>query len=356
MPSTSAKALAGLGGYVALRALRRQRAYRLRGRVALVMGGSRGLGLLLARELAAQGCKVALCARDGRELKQARADLAARGATVWAQTCDASDRGQVEALVHATQSELGPVDVLVNNASIIQVGPLETMTLADFTQAMTNTFWSALHATLAVLPSMRARREGRIVNITSIGGKVAVPHLLPYDCAKFALVGLSEGLRAELAQDGIKVTTVVPGLMRTGSPANAFFKGQQELEFSWFTLCASLPLSSMDARRAARRIVQAAIDGRAEVTLSWQAKLIRLAHALLPGLTSDLLGALNRALPRAAIGTGGLARARGMDLATGVAPSRLTAMASRAARELNQYGGVPRPSPIHAEQAGLPTH
>src|SRR5215470_1439142 len=80
------------------------------------------------------------------------------------------------------------------------------------------------------------------VNITSIGGVVSVPHLLPYTCAKFAAVGLSEGLRAELGQEGIHVTTVVPGLMRTGSYVQAHFQGQQEREFTWFALGATLPL------------------------------------------------------------------------------------------------------------------
>lgn len=100
---------------------------------------------------------------------------------------------------------------------------------------------------------MRARRRGRIVNITSIGGKVGMPHLLPYTCAKFATVGLSEGLRAELGREGIRVTTIVPGLMRTGSHLKAMFRGQHEQEFTWFSLGASLPLVSMGAERAARQ-------------------------------------------------------------------------------------------------------
>src|SRR5262249_29078614 len=144
----------------------------------------------------------------------------------------------------------------VNNAGIIQVGPMETMTLADYQEAMRVHYWGPLYTALAVLPQMKQRRAGRIVNITSIGGKVAVPHLLPYVGSKFALVGLSEGLRAELMKDGILVTTVVPGLMRTGSPRNAFFKGQNEAEYAWFKIGDSIPVLTTSAERAARRIVR----------------------------------------------------------------------------------------------------
>src|SRR5439155_20405206 len=147
-------------------------------------------------------------------------------------------------MVAVIEQRLGPTDVLVNNAGIIGIGPVDHMTLDDFQKAMAGNFYSALHCTLAVLPGMRGRRRGRIVNITSIGGKVSVPHLLPYSTSKFALVGLSEGLRAELAKDGITVTTVIPGLMRTGSPRQAEVKGQVEEELAWFSTSAASPLVS----------------------------------------------------------------------------------------------------------------
>lgn len=338
------------GGYAGFRAMRRTSAG-LNGQVALVAGGSRGLGLLLAREFSAQGCKVAICARDHEELEKARQDLTARGAQVFSRVCDLTDRAQVGTLVTEVERALGPVGVLVNNAAIIQVGPLETMTIEDFEEAMAAAFWSALYTTYAVLPGMRARRSGRIVNVASIGGRVSVPHLLPYGCAKFALVGLSEGLRAELAGSGVSVTTIVPGLMRTGSAANAFFKGQQDLEFSWFSLGAALPLTSIDAQHAARRIVRAAKDRRAELTLGWQARLARLAHGLAPGLVADALGLFRRLLPDAE--GSGTDQARGMELSSGLSPSVLTALGNRAARDLNHFGGTPRPSPAHAAQAGL---
>ncbi len=313
----------------------------LPGRVVLITGGSRGLGLVLAREFAARGCRIAICARKADELARARAVLAARGADVFAATCDVSDETAVCALVDDVVTHFGSLDILVNNASIIQVGPLETMTTADFRHAMDVNFFGSLHATLAVLPHMMNRRQGRIVNITSIGGKVAVPHLLPYDCAKFAAVALSEGTRAELASHGIKVTTVVPGLMRTGSPPNALFKGKARLEYSWFALGDATPLTAIAAERAARRIVEAARRGEAEVTLTWQARLLRFAAGVLPGVVADTLGVVDRLLPEP--GGIGTRQVHGRDVATAITRSPLATLMHRAAARNNEDGAVAMP-------------
>jgi len=188
---------------------------------------------------------------------------------------------------------------------------------------------------------MRARRAGRVVNVTSIGGAVAVPHLLPYSAAKFAALGFSEGLAAEAARDGVQVTTVVPGLMRTGSFVNALFKGQREREAAWFSVASSLPLLSMDGRRAARRILAACARGQTFLTLGLPAKLLRLFHGLLPGTTARLLGLANALLPRPG-GAGPQAAAEpGWQHRTGVARSFLTALGDRAARANREVRWAP---------------
>jgi NAD(P)-dependent dehydrogenase (short-subunit alcohol dehydrogenase family) len=322
-------------------ALARRREADLRGEVALVTGGSRGLGFLLAEELGRVGCRLAICARDARELDRARGDLALHGYEVLAVPCDVADRAQVEHLVAETTRHFGRVDMLVNNAGIIQAGPVEAMGIDDFQTALDVMYWGTVYPTLAVLPQMRERRRGRIVNVTSIGGKVAVPHLLPYDCAKFAAVGFSEGLRAELAREGIVVTTVAPGLMRTGSHLNALFKGPQDQEYALFAPMASLPFISMDAERAARQIVQAARRGEAERILTLPANLLARFHGLFPGLTADLLGQVNRVLPAAADGAGGEAipgRAVQERLHSPVLTA-LTGWGQSAARRFHQYPG-----------------
>ena len=127
---------------------------------------------------------------------------------------------------------------------MIQVGPLEEMTVEDYEESMKVHFWAPFYLVEAVLPGMRQRQRGRIVNIASIGGKISVPHLLPYSASKFALVGFSEGLRAELAADRIYVTTACPGLMRTGSHVHATFKGQHKKEYTWFSIANASPLLS----------------------------------------------------------------------------------------------------------------
>jgi short-subunit dehydrogenase len=275
-----------------------------------------------------------ICARDVAELERAQADLAEHGAKVLAVPCDVTNRSQVKELVYIAQDHFGEINVLVNNAGVIQVGPMEVMTLADYEEAMNVHFWGPLYTTLAVLPEMRQRREGRIVNISSIGGKVSVPHLVPYSASKFALVGLSSGLRAELAKDGVVVTTVCPGLMRTGSPRNATFKGQHRAEYAWFSISDALPVTAMKAERAARQIITACKRGDAEVVLSIQAEIAVKFHALFPGLTADLLGLVNRLLP----GAGGIGtqHAKGKDSQSPLSPSLLTSMNEAAALKNNE--------------------
>ena len=276
----------------------------LRGQVAVITGGSRGLGLLLARELGREGCTLAICARDEAELQRARADLEARGMTVHTGRCDVSDRQDVERFIADVVRRFGGVDLLVNNAGIIKVGPVETMTVSDYEEVMRVNFWGMVYPSLAVLSVMRAQGGGRIVNITSIGGKVSVPHLLPYNCAKFAAIAFSQGLHAELAEDGIAVITVVPGLMRTGSYLNAIFKGDSRAESVWFALGSTLPGVSMDAERAARQIVRAARRGDAEIILSTPAKVLARVQGLFPGLTTAVLRWANQLLLPDARGDG----------------------------------------------------
>src|SRR4029453_8616730 len=220
-----AGALAAAGGRV-LR--RRRKRFDLQGRTVLIAGGTRGLGLELARQAGLAGARVAVCGRCPDTRPRARESLSQTGAAVLAVTCDVTDRNQVAELIRSVQAGFGHIDVLINNVGMVEVGPVGVMTAADFERDMATNFWGPLNVILAVLPHMRPRGEGRIVNIASIGGKLGVPHLVPYSSSKFALVGLSEGLHAELQASGILVTTVCPGLMRTGSPQHATFKGRHD--------------------------------------------------------------------------------------------------------------------------------
>jgi len=250
----------------------------------VVTGGSRGLGLLIAEEFARAGCRIVICARNEDELARAQESLSRGGAEVLAVPCDVSRTEDVERLVARAFARFGRIDVLVNNAGIIQVGPLASLTREDFERSLAVTFWGTVNTTLAALPHLKAR-GGRIVNITSIGGKVAIPRLLPYDAAKFAVVGFSEGLRAELSPEGVSVTTIAPGLMRTGSEKFAEHKTRGDA--LWFGTAARLPLLTMSPRRAARRIFVAAVRREAEVVLGAPAKALSLMHDLAPSQKKD---------------------------------------------------------------------
>lgn len=327
-------AAGALAGWAMMRLLSGPRRYEFTGKTVLVTGGSRGLGLVLAKQLAAEGARVAICGRDAEALERARSALEAIGGEVFALPVDVADRNAVDTLVRQIATRFGPVDVLVNNAGVIEVGPAETMTLADYQEAMAVNFWGVVHPTLAVLPAMRERRQGRIVNIISIGGRLGVPHLVPYSASKFAALGFSQGLRAEERRHGVIVTSVVPGLMRTGSPRNATFRGRHRAEYAWFSIADNLPGLSIDAEAAARRILEGVRRGDAEVRFPMVTRLAIIAAAAAPNLTASALELTSRLLPDAPAEPRG--RRAGRESQSGASPSWLTGLGDAAARRYNQ--------------------
>jgi len=292
-------ALAGLGLLVGVRMIMAARnRYDLHGRVAIVTGGARGLGLVIARHLAANGVKLVICARSQDQLDSAQRELSAMGAEVVAWVCDVTDKSQVVRLVDKTVAHYGKVDIVVNNAGTIQVGPMNTMTEVEYEDAMNIHFWAPLYTTLASLPYFRAQRQGRIVNISSIGGKRAVPHMLPYCASKFALVGLSEGLSNELRKDNILVFTIAPGLMRTGSPRNITVKGNHEKEYAWFKTAAALPLISEEPAHVAEKIIDALETNTTHPSISGLERFGSFMKEAAPERMDFILSRINRLLPK----------------------------------------------------------
>src|SRR5437763_9601690 len=295
LPMAAGTAL--LGAALLLKSLRRNRAIDFRDRVALITGGSRGLGLLIARELGRLGARVVLAARDEQELARAKSDLTDRGVAVATVSTDLSTPAEAERAVNECIDVFGRLDVLVNNAGIITVGPFDHLSNADFQEAMSIHFWAPLYTMQAALPYMRLNGGGRIVNISAIAGKRGVPHLAAYCASKFALTGFSQSVRAELAGENILITTVCPGLMRTGSIFNAWFKGRHRQEFAWFAIAGSMPLMTIDGDSAASRIVDAARYGDAELVITWPARLAAAAAGVTPGLTATATVIANHFLP-----------------------------------------------------------
>jgi NAD(P)-dependent dehydrogenase (short-subunit alcohol dehydrogenase family) len=320
------------------RAIRSRRTIDFRGRSVLVTGGSRGLGLVVARELGRQGARLTLAARDQEELERARDDLAARGVTAHIVICDVSKSDQVSGLVDGVVRRSGRIDVLINNAGVIQVGPLDHMSEDDFDEALAVHFWAPLRTMLAAIPHMRRQRGGRIVNVSSIGGRIGVPHLVPYCASKFALTGLSQSMQAELARDGIYITTVSPGLMRTGSPFNAWFKGRHRDEFRWFAISSSLPLITVDAERAARLLIEACRRGDPELVIGWPAKSAVVLKGLLPSAVARVMRLANDLMLPNPDDLRHRDRHKGWESLSWWAPSTLTTLADRAASRNNEVG------------------
>jgi NAD(P)-dependent dehydrogenase (short-subunit alcohol dehydrogenase family) len=329
-------ALSAIGAAVAARAWRRARAIDFAGKSVVIFGGSRGLGLIMARELVAEGARVTIVARDAEELERATQDLDRRGGTAHWVACDIRNRQQVDDVIAQIATARGGIDVLINDAGIIQVGPIQHVTVDDFHDTMATHFWGPLYTILATLPHLRQSATPRIVNISSIGGKIAVPHLVPYSASKFALTGLSEGLHAELARDGICVTTVCPGLMRTGSTYNARFRGNHRSEFAWFHIADSIPGLSIDARRAARQVIEACRRGDAELIITLQARAAVALNGMCPNTMARLMTTTNWLLPSAVEGGQGSELRSGWQSVSRIAPSKLTRLADRATQENNE--------------------
>ena len=178
----------------------------------VITGGSSGLGLELARRLAAEGARLTLIARDQGKLERAAKELRAQpgSATVRIESLDIRDEAAVQACMQRIADSDGRIDMLINSAGILREGHIESLPLKDFRDVMEINFFGLLISTRAALPHLKAS-HGRLVNIASMAGLTGVFGYTPYCSSKHALVGLTEALRFELAPMGIKVHLVCPG-------------------------------------------------------------------------------------------------------------------------------------------------
>lgn len=321
-----------------LRLWRAQRATDFRGRVIVITGGSRGLGLALARQLVQEDAKVALLARDVKELDRAARQLDGLGGEVLTVPCDITNETQARIAIEAVLDRFGAIDGLINNAGTIQVGPMEHMAKLDYEEAMNLHLWAPLRLINLAVPHMKRQGGGRIVNIASFGGLIAMPHMTPYSVTKFAEVGLSNAMRAELFKDGVLVTTVCPGVIRTGSHVQANFKGRQTEEYTMFKLAGVLP-GTPDAATAARLILDAMRHGDPQLTFPLQMRLAHMANALFPNTAGFFLGVLNRFMPAPAEESGGDRSISGREVENMIPQSVLSKLNLRAVLENNQANG-----------------
>lgn len=300
----------------------------------LITGGSRGLGLIIARQLAEEGAEVVICARDEEELAAADKDLKQYGNKHLTVKCDITKPQEVRRMIEKIRKKKGDVEILINNAGIIQTGPMETMETEDYQKAMDVHFWGPFHTTNEVLRGMMKRQSGRIVNIISINGKVSFPHLLPYTVSKYALSGYSEGSSTELAKHNIRVTSVYPGLMRTGSPRNIEVKGQHQKEYGWFKVSDSLPGLSMSAESAAKKVINALKAGDKVLTIGIPTKLAVALEGIAPGLNLSVFDLANKYLPNAE-GIGKMVK-KGFESESPLTTSKITKKTQKAAEKNNE--------------------
>lgn len=300
--------------------------------LAWVAGGSRGLGYAIARELGRSGYRLLITARTGPDLDRARDLLLGAGVDVITRIHDVRDAEAARELVEDIESDQGPIEVLVGVAGVLRVGPLPDHS-EEYDESLDIMLRGPINLVHAVLPGMRERGHGRIGIVTSIAGLIPVPHLVAYSAAKHGAVGFTRALAEELAGSGISVSTIIPGLMRTGGHWHGDYTGQPEREYAWFTALSAAPLVSMDAERAARIIVRGVLAGRRKIIFTLPARIGDLVYRVSPVAVGIAVGAAGRLLP----GPGkdhapGYLAAAG----TGTVFDRLTVLARRAVRRFNQ--------------------
>jgi len=188
----------------------------LQGKVVLVTGGSKGIGLACAQGFAREGARIAITARDAVQLEVAKALLQADVEQVAAIAADLSDPEQAAYVVAETQAALGPIDVLVNAAGAAKRATPAELTAAHWQAAMQAKYFTYIHAMDAVLPSMAARGQGAIVNVVGMGGRVAAPTHLAGGSANAALLLATVGLAKAYAPQGLRINAVNPGMVETG--------------------------------------------------------------------------------------------------------------------------------------------
>ena len=187
----------------------------LEGKVALITGASRGIGLAIARRLGEMGAKLSICARDPQKLENATNQLRAVAPTVFAAPVDVTLEDQIATFVQYTRKNLGPIDILVNNAGIGWFGPAHEATEQIWDSVLDTNLKSVFLMSKAVAPGMIERKTGHIVNISSLAGKNAFKNGGIYCASKWGLLGLTECMAEDLRQYGIRVSAVCPGSVAT---------------------------------------------------------------------------------------------------------------------------------------------
>ena len=183
---------------------------------ALVTGATEGIGRATALALGRAGYRVGICSRSGEKVEATLAELRTQGVTAAGAAADVADPDQVRHLVDQVRGALGEIDVLVNNAGVLIARPIEELTLEDWDVTMATNLRSLYLTTRLVLPAMRARRQGTIVNVASLAGRNGFAGGSAYSASKHAVLGFSRSLMLEVRKDNVRVIAICPGSVATG--------------------------------------------------------------------------------------------------------------------------------------------
>jgi short-subunit dehydrogenase len=252
----------------------------VRGKRVILTGASSGIGNALARQLAAAGAKLALAARSADKLAALEADLRGTGADVVAVPSDITRPDDREHVVSTAVARWGGLDMLVNNAGVASWGHFQTSTEEINRVTMEVNFFGPVELTRLAVPYLTEGDRPAVVNVTSMCGRRGMPAWPEYSASKFALVGMSEALRGELARFGIDVVTIVPGL--TNSDLNRHLlrnEGRADIRYD----------KGMSPEYVAGRIVKAIRNDSREVVLGREARLMLLANRFFPRLLNRLI-------------------------------------------------------------------
>jgi len=187
----------------------------LTGRVAVVTGGGRGIGAAIARGLAAAGARVVVSARSAGQIDGVVAEIEAAGRAARAVVCDVTDPDSVARLLGEAETELGPVEILVNNAGVSSSAPLRSVELAEWNRLMAVNATGTFLCTRAFLPGMVANGWGRVINVASVAGRAGAAYISAYAASKHAVIGFTRSVAAEVAAKGVTVNAVCPGYVET---------------------------------------------------------------------------------------------------------------------------------------------
>jgi len=246
----------------------------------LITGASSGIGRCLAEQAARQGARVVLAARSADKLDELAGQLTAHGADVLAVPTDLTVPAERQRLLDTAQERWGGLDILLNNAGVASFGHFATSTEAILRQVMEVNFFAPTELMRQAIPLLRAGRQPAIVNVSSMCGRRGMPAWSEYSASKFALVGLTEALRAEMARFGIDVLLIVPGLTSTGLGAHMLRnEGRMKIDHA----------QGMAPADVATAILQAVRNNRNETVLGREARWILRLNRFFPGLMNRLL-------------------------------------------------------------------